>query len=255
MSAADRRQPTDPAPRDGAIRFTRRPGRNPGSGASARADRPARRHLRARGPHLGLPAAPVTAPTTDTVVLSAGCPMDRSPRVRVLFVCTANICRSPYAQLRAAALAPELAVASAGLEGFDAADMDAEMAGQLHLRGIDATGFASRPIAAEDVHAADLVATFEARQLKQLAKRYPEAAAKTFTLAQLAAAARIPQVATGAAFVGHARATSGKPRRKEDIADPYRRGTSAAALCAVQIDRTLHATLSAVTGRALPPLL
>src|SRR4029077_11961102 len=63
-------------------------------------------------------------------VLSVPKGRDRDP-IRVLFVCTANICRSPYLELRARQLfGPDagVEVSSAGTDGFDAAPVSDTMA-------------------------------------------------------------------------------------------------------------------------------
>ncbi|ETK33474.1 low molecular weight phosphatase family protein, partial [Microbispora sp. ATCC PTA-5024] len=88
--------------------------------------------------------------------------MEASPapaRFRVLFVCTANICRSAMAErVAATALAglPGLEVESAGTHARHGLPVAAETARALAEAGVPASGFASRPLTPELVRAADL---------------------------------------------------------------------------------------------------
>ena len=80
----------------------------------------------------------------------------------VLFVCTANICRSPYMELLARHLAPTetgLRFSSAGTMGMREEPMDPTMAAQLVLRGASAEGFRSRRATGTLVEQADVVLT------------------------------------------------------------------------------------------------
>ena len=67
--------------------------------------------------------------------------------IRVLFVCTANICRSPYLELRARQLlGPDsgVEVSSAGTYGFDAAPVTDTMEAEFARWGTEVDGFRSR---------------------------------------------------------------------------------------------------------------
>lgn len=172
--------------------------------------------------------------------------------LRVLFVCTANICRSPYAQLRAHQLlgpASPVQVASAGVRGFEGNPMEAEMADQLRLRGGDPTGFASRPFSGRSIRDADLILTFEAGQRQTIVDTWPHARGSVFTWGQFAGALdRIPLGVGGLDLVEWVRRAADPPQRSQDIPDPYGRGTPGAAVCAVQIDRLLERSLPRITG-------
>jgi protein-tyrosine phosphatase len=90
--------------------------------------------------------------------------------VRVLFVCTANICRSPAAEHLARLRSGEsdrFAFASAGFlrSGIPCPD---RLLAQLARRGVDASGHRSRVVDAETVAAADLVVTMEVAHLREL---------------------------------------------------------------------------------------
>src|SRR6185312_17262972 len=82
---------------------------------------------------------------------------DHDP-IRVLFVCTANICRSPYLELRARQLlGPDsgVEVASAGTHGFDAEPVSDTMAAEFARWGTDASLFRSRIVTGGMIDEAD----------------------------------------------------------------------------------------------------
>ncbi|GAA1520046.1 hypothetical protein GCM10009788_24820 [Nocardioides humi] len=170
--------------------------------------------------------------------------------LRVLFVCTANICRSPYMELRSRSLAGSgsgIEFASAGTHGFDAHPVDRTMAAVLAERGVSSdliSGFASRPLTDDLIDAADLVLTAEATHRQFVLEEVPGAFRKAFTLGQFAeSVARVAPDLRGAELVtavGHRRAGTAD---HHDIRDPYRRGKAAAEVSADQIDALLQAVL------------
>jgi sulfate adenylyltransferase len=213
--------------------------------------------LRTAG-YLDLTAGPATAPAAraaDPIVVAEPPVLEPSGRVeatplRVLFVCTANICRSPYMELRSRQLAgPDAGIefASAGTHGFNAHPVDKVMAGVLAERGVSAdliSGFASRPLTDDLIDAADLVLTAEAAHRAFVLEEAPNAFRKAFTLGQFAESiARVDPSLHGAELVtaaGHRRAGTAE---HHDIRDPYRRGKAAAEVSANQIDDLLQSVL------------
>ena len=170
--------------------------------------------------------------------------------LRVLFVCTANICRSPSMQLIADHLAGgALEVSSAGTHGYDGHPMNTEMTGPLLARGVPAAGvesFASRPLTPDLVAEADLVLTAEEAHRRFVAEAQPGAARTVFTLGQFAAAVGDAGDATGVDLV---RAIGSRTHgdRSHDLADPYRRGPEAAERCAQQIEQMLRVVVPVLT--------
>ena len=174
--------------------------------------------------------------------------------LRILFVCTANICRSAYAELVARSLAgdrDDVEFASAGIHGWRDHPLDAEMAAVLPA-GVSAEGFASRPLTGAMVDSADLILTMEAAQRTHLLDDRPSAVRKVLTLGQAAhALARLrkeslPDRADLLRRLGTARGTADPTL---DIADPYRRGHAAAARAADEISRLLTIVLEALAPR------
>ncbi|MEQ6901057.1 hypothetical protein [Nocardioides sp. YIM 152588] len=175
--------------------------------------------------------------------------------LRVLFVCTANICRSPYLELRARQLAAGSGIefASAGVRGHDHEPVSDTMAAELHARGAEPNAirrFRSRPLTADLVGAADLVLTAEAAHRTRVLDEAPAAFRKVFTVGQFAqSVSRAPADLYGAAVlpsVGEHRATADPAL---DIADPYRHGPAAAAVAADAIDALLAEVLPRLTGK------
>ncbi len=192
----------------------------------------------------------VETPETPEPTRSAASPL------RVLFVCTANICRSPYMELRSRALSAAagatIEFASAGTHGFRAHPVDTTMAKVLADRGVPAeltTGFASRRLTPELVDAADLVLTAEATHRAYVLEEVPASFRKVFTLGQFAeSVGRLDTDLTGAELVsavGHRRAGA---TREHDVADPFNRGLPAAEEAADQIDTLLRVVLPRLAG-------
>lgn len=201
--------------------------------------------------------APV-ARAQRSVEPAAAAPEETSRPLRVLFVCTANICRSPYMELRARQLlGPDASIefAGAGTHGFDTQPADATMADTLRARGLDDRAierFRSRPLTKDLIESADLILTAEASHRIFVLEEVPGAFRKAFTLGQFAESIeRVDADLTGAeliAAVGNRRAGA---QPGHDIQDPYRRGPAAAAAAAAQIDGLLEATLPRLAGRSL----
>lgn len=101
-------------------------------------------------------------------------------RLRVLFVCMGNICRSPMAEavlrskLQRAGLQAEVAVDSAGTHGFHKGSRpDPRAVAQAALRGYALDGLRSRPLVAEDFSAFDLLLAMDRDNLATLHDRCP----------------------------------------------------------------------------------
>ncbi len=175
--------------------------------------------------------------------------------LRVLFVCTANIARSPYLEVRARQLAgPGVGVefGSAGVPGTAGRPLDAAMAGQLAERGADPAGHLSRPVTAELLAASDLVLTAEFAQRLRLLDAHPGFGPRIFGLRQ-AAQAVTPLAPLGRGFLGWLGRAAPADSMTLDIADPHGRGRRAARACASELDDLLGILLPALTGTPLAP--
>jgi len=104
-------------------------------------------------------------------------------------VCIGNICRSPLAeQLLRARLGQtglkNFELLSAGLRAVVGAPMEPWPAALSLEYGADPEGAVGKQLSPEIVGASDLVLTMTQGQRDELAKRYPTAAQRTFTLAE-----------------------------------------------------------------------
>ena len=175
--------------------------------------------------------------------------------LNVLFVCTANICRSPYAEHRARQLLADapIAVASAGVPGFPGHDMDDAMAEQLRVRGGDPDAHISRALTSDLVDWADLVLTFEFAQRMRLLDRWPSELPKVFGLNQFTEGLQtLSQPQAGTQLVAQVFSAGRPDSMAWDIDDPFRRGVAAARACADQIDAALALLVGTLTGGTPP---
>jgi protein-tyrosine phosphatase len=103
----------------------------------------------------------------------------------ILFVCHANICRSPMAERLAAGLVGgRVPVGSAGTHAVLGEAMHPGAAQALREAGADPVGHASRPLTAELLAAATLVLTATRAQRAACAITLPAALGRMFTLRQ-----------------------------------------------------------------------
>jgi protein-tyrosine phosphatase len=119
--------------------------------------------------------------------------------LRVLVVCTGNICRSPAVERLLAAglgaayqgrdgggLTPAIEVASAGTGAMVGWPMPDEMAGLVAGLGVSPDDFAARQLTAAMVQQADLVLALTRRHRSASVELVPAAVRRTFTLRELA---------------------------------------------------------------------
>lgn len=159
-------------------------------------------------------------------------------------MCTANICRSAYAELMTRhVLGTDTAVevGSAGTHGYLDHPVDPPMAEQLRARGVDPDGFRSRRLTARLVAEADLVLTAEVVHRQRVLEDQPEAFRRVFTIGQLARALDLAGVVAdpptrGPDLLRELGPSVRPPATADDVHDPYRRGEVAAARAAEHLD-------------------
>lgn len=174
--------------------------------------------------------------------------------MRVLFVCSGNICRSPLgAQVLTARLGPDAAafvVESAGTIADDGAAMDGAAAAQSVRLGGDPSGHGSRYLTAAIVEEADLVLTAERSHRAAVVSLAPRATKRAFTIKQFARVLAglepgdLADVHSPEALVervARLRGTVPPPADPagDDVDDPYRRSEATHARVADEIDAAL----------------
>jgi len=110
----------------------------------------------------------------------------------VLFICTANMCRSPLAEvifrdlLRRNGLLGDWLVHSAGVgavHGQPATEFSRQVAAE---RGLDLSSHRSKPVDRASMQAADLVLVMDAGHRQALREGYPQAADRVHLLSEMA---------------------------------------------------------------------
>ena len=180
--------------------------------------------------------------------------------IRILMVCTGNICRSPVAERLFRARVDPAALASAtsaGTAGLSGRPMDPPSAQALHELGGDPAGHASRRLTEAMVADADLILTAELSQRSVVLQAGPLAFRRTFTLrefgrlgATLERAAAPVNMTELRERVGEIAAERGHAPPAEpggdDIDDPYGATIDVARLCAGEVSAAVDQLIGAL---------
>lgn len=164
--------------------------------------------------------------------------------LQVLFVCTANICRSAYAEVLARHLVgpcTDIAFSSAGTHGFPSRPLNPEIA-EFLPNGAVQDGFASRRVTRELVQGADAVLAAAAVHRAFLLEEDPSVFRKVFTLGQFAEAVEGSEL-RGRDLINAAGRHRPASRPQHDVRDPYRQGRAANAEAAARIAELLQVVL------------
>ncbi|HPU00428.1 MAG: low molecular weight protein arginine phosphatase [Firmicutes bacterium] len=122
-------------------------------------------------------------------------------KIKILFVCTGNTCRSPMAEalLRHEWAkrpgAPALEVASAGLAAVEGEQASAHARTVMREAGLDLEAHRSAPLDERLVGEASLILVMSRLQRERLLRLFPAAAGKTFLLKEFAGLEGDPDVA------------------------------------------------------------
>jgi protein-tyrosine phosphatase len=181
---------------------------------------------------------------------------------RILFVCHANICRSPMAermarqamerQLGPSAKAVE--ISSAGTHARSGSPMHSDTEYVLREHGADTSDFQSRRLTSELVVSADLVLTADRQQRAACVTLVPAAVRRTYTLKQFGRlAAAVPAHRITAANSPHERLIALRdevilvrsevpfvPGTEDDLTDPVRGPIEGFERCADEVSHMLR---------------
>lgn len=119
----------------------------------------------------------------------------------VLTVCTANICRSPVAEVALRREMPDLNVGSAGVHALVGRDMDEEARKAAEAFGLEMPPHRARQLDDAAGRAADVILVMDRGHRETISRSWPYLVSKTFLIGQFLEGKEIP--------------------------DPYRRGTAA----------------------------
>jgi protein-tyrosine phosphatase len=187
-------------------------------------------------------------------------PSERDPvDFSVLFICTANQCRSPLAEhlLRSELALRDLSwsVSSAGLQARPGQPIHRSAARILDRRGIDTSDWTSRRVGPDSVVRADLILTATEAHRGAVAQLSPGAMSRTFTLLQFAylvrssrSAGTVPDTDLGRSLIARAASARGNvqplPAGSGDLPDPMGHSFSRFRKCAASIEQALSDVLA-----------
>lgn len=176
--------------------------------------------------------------------------MTLRPRRRILFVCTANICRSPTAELLARYHFGEedFVFRSAGFLRPDRPCAE-EIVALLQSAGIDARPHRSYQIDPASIEVAELILTMEGSHVQKVTSIAPEAFVKTVPLKEAAVVLeQIPSEVVSIEEVLSRLAEGREPRSyldgTWDVEDPYGGKARAYRQAVTEIDELVRTVIS-----------
>ncbi len=174
-------------------------------------------------------------------------------RFAILVVCTANICRSPLAELLLTDRLDQrrFEVASAGVRGWRDQPMDEAVQHEARRLGLDPSEFRSRPLLAEHITSADLVLTATKEHRAGVLELAPTALRRTYTLREFAVLGRRSGIGAPEDVVREVSRNRSFAGPDIDVPDPYRADVGMHREVADLIDEATAAVVDGLGGR--PP--
>lgn len=189
----------------------------------------------------------------------------------ILFVCTGNVCRSPFAEILGRHLllrhlgrdAADFTVSSAGVGAVVGAGMHPDSRAELtrwDLHGAAAEGFTARQLRPEMIEWADLVLALTPRHRAAVVQQVPRSLATTFSLREFARLTDlVDRAALPPAAADRARAlvvqvrlarplAAGHPPEDDEIPDPVGRPPAAHRASAVLISSAVQTIVEVIAS-------
>lgn len=148
------------------------------------------------------------------------------PPSHLMFVCTANICRSPVAELMLRHRLGDLdgsQVSSAGVRAHPDLPIDTRMRHLLAADGIVSDDFRATEVDSELLERASVIVTMTRKHRSTLVTRQPELLGRTFTLLELSALLSETGPADSLAELASRRPYLSIAAAELDVVDPYKR--------------------------------
>jgi len=180
----------------------------------------------------------------------------------MLFVCTGNICRSPYLEFRLrAALAANghrgITITSAGTGAAIGRGVSDRLADRLHGYGVDSSAHRGRQLTTAHVESADVVLTAGREHRRAVTQLDPTAVGRAFTVRQFLRLLSVepsagPRIADLVAAATDARGRAGASTDDDDIDDPWRRSRRVYARVAGTMDEAVTSLVAHLVPGASP---
>jgi protein-tyrosine-phosphatase len=180
--------------------------------------------------------------------------------MRILVVCTGNICRSPMAEalMRSGAAMVGLDAQIASVGSWESGvEADPHAVKAMADRGLDITSHRSHKMQPVDIEAADLIITMAAEHVVDVVGRVPSAFESTFTLKEFVERARVLGPKDPSLDLAIYRRLLNERRSRQDmlrwdqtrdVADPLGHGRRAFEKTATELEGLIWSALDLLTG-------
>lgn len=158
----------------------------------------------------------------------------------ILFVCTGNIARSAAAEILARQLAADngWTFSSAGVGAVVNHPVAEHIDQELSARNVPIDEHRGQQVTAEMIQKASLVLVMETHHLDWIIREWPEYRSKVHLLKQMARLSK--NAGKRSDPVSYMQLSTDVPTRKDNIADPYRKGPLAAHTAVQEIEESLE---------------
>ncbi|WP_408011946.1 arsenate reductase/protein-tyrosine-phosphatase family protein [Saccharopolyspora aridisoli] len=200
------------------------------------------------------------------MIAAASIPHPAPDRFSILFVCTGNICRSPFAEYLARSVIDQqlgancgkIVISSAGTHALQGSAMDPHVEAELRGMGLDGDGFTAKRLTTSHLQDADLVLTAELPHRAAVVEQHAPALRTTFSMLEFAhllastdlSGHALPadpvQRAREVVRIGRNRRGVVRPARHREIPDPFRKGAETHRLVTALITYAVRNAVSAL---------